>query len=90
MTVGNRLRATVEAERQRLAQGERPVYHVACTPAAGGSVDVTVVELPIVHLFVPGMVDVLDGARVLIARTLGVDPHEFDVTLAAATTGDGG
>jgi hypothetical protein len=48
----------------------------------GGAVDVRVVELPIVHLFVPDAASVLDGARVLIARTLGVEPTAFDVVLS--------
>ena len=43
------------------------------------AVDVTILELPIVHLFVPDRRQVLDGARVLIARTLAVDPQSFDV-----------
>jgi len=46
------------------------------------AVDVTIVELPIVHLFVPDPPFVLEGARLLIARTLAVDPQSFDVALA--------
>jgi hypothetical protein len=48
-------------------------------------VDVTIRELPIVHLFVPDDRRVLDGARLLIARTLAVDPQSFDVVAAQAT-----
>jgi hypothetical protein len=44
--------------------------------------DVTILELPIVHLFVPDQQHVLDGARLLIARTLAVDPQSFDVAPA--------
>jgi hypothetical protein len=46
------------------------------------AVDVTILELPIVHLFVPDDRHVLDGARLLIARTLAVDPQSFDVVPA--------
>ena len=46
------------------------------------AVDVTILELPIVHLFVPDHRHVLDGARLLIARTLAVDPQSFDVVPA--------
>ena len=46
------------------------------------AVDVTILELPIVHLFVPDHRQVLEGARLLIARTLAVDPQSFDVLLA--------
>jgi len=37
--------------------------------AVGPRMDVTILELPIVHLFVPDQQHVLDGARLLIART---------------------
>ncbi len=46
------------------------------------AVDVTILELPIVHLFVPDRAQVLDGARLLVARTLAVDPQSFDVVPA--------
>jgi hypothetical protein len=77
----SRLRTAIEVDRRRIAQGERPVYRVlwAMGPDA---VDVTVLELPIVHLFVPDQRQVLDGARLLIARTLAVDPQSFDVVAA--------
>ncbi len=38
-------------------------------------------ELPIVHLFVPDYDRVADGARILVARTLDVDPNTFDVAV---------
>ena len=76
-----RLRTVIPADRRRIAQGERPIYRVlwAVGPDA---VDVTILELPIVHLFVPDHRHVLDGARLLIARTLAVDPQSFDVVPA--------
>jgi hypothetical protein len=46
-----------------------------------GAVDVTIEELPIIHLFVPDLASVLDGARILIARTLMVDPTSVGVEL---------
>jgi len=58
---------------------ERPLYH-ATTSYDGCAVDVRVRELPTIHLFVPDSAGVLDGARGLIARTLGVSPTSFDVT----------
>jgi hypothetical protein len=44
-------------------------------------VDVMITELPIIHLFVPDYARVSDGARILIARTLDVDPNAFDVAV---------
>jgi len=41
--------------------------------------DVTIRELPIIHLFVPDHSRVPDGARGLIARTLAVDEASFDL-----------
>ena len=76
-----RLRATIEADRRRIAQGERPIYRVVWA-VGPDAVDVTILELPIVHLFVPDDRQVLDGARLLIARTLAVDPQSFDVAPA--------
>jgi len=76
-----RLRTVIEADRRRIALGERPVYRVSWA-VGPDAVDVTIVELPIVHLFVPDHRLVLDGARVLIARTLAVDPQSFDVVPA--------
>lgn len=73
------LHATLEADSQRIANGERPVYHVRRTTSIDGSVDFTIHELPIIHLFVPDDSGVVDGARLLIARTLNVDPGTFDV-----------
>ncbi len=77
-----RLPAAIEAERRRLARGERPLYHVTWVAAAGGAADVTIRELPIIHLFVPDSASVLDGARLLIARTLETDPASFEVAIA--------
>ena len=77
-----RLLAAIEGERRRLARGERPLYHVTWVAAAGGAVDVTIRELPIIHLFVPDSASVLDGARLLIARTLETDPASFEVAVA--------
>jgi hypothetical protein len=74
-----RLRGTVEADRARITGGERPVYHARWGPAADGSIDVTVLELPLIHQFVPDEASVLDGARFLIARCLEADPRAFDV-----------
>lgn len=79
-----RLRGAIEIEQRRLAHGERPLFHVCWTEAAGGAVDVTINELPIIHLFVPDPESVLDGARLLIARTLRADSNAFDVTADSA------
>jgi|GEM_PF-3192465 hypothetical protein len=73
------LRATVEADRLRIAKGERPVYHVRRAASIDGSIDVTIHELPLIRLFVPDDAGVIDGARLLIARTLDVDPGTFEV-----------
>jgi len=48
--------------------------------------DVTVRELPIIHLFVPDHLGVLDGARGLIARTLAVDAASFDLVTEESTS----
>jgi hypothetical protein len=78
-----RLQARIELDRRRIAARERPLYHVTWTTAADGSTaDVKVEELPLIHVFVPDAVRVLDGARGLIARTLGVDATSFDVVVA--------
>jgi len=74
-----RLRATIDADRERIARGERPTYHAQWTTALDGSIDVTVPELPLIHQFVPDEAGILDGARFLVARHLGVDPSAFDV-----------
>jgi hypothetical protein len=73
------LRERIAVDRQMISTGERPLYH-ATTSYDGSAVDVRVRELPIIHLFVPDTAGVLDGARGLIARTLGVAPTSFDVT----------
>jgi hypothetical protein len=74
-----RLQTRIRADRQRIARGERPVYHVRSTTTPDGAVDVTIQELPIIHLFVPDRRGVPDGARGLIARTLAVDVASFDL-----------
>ena len=76
-----RLRTAIEADRRRIARGERPVYRAWGTTGPD-AVDVTIVELPIVHLFVPDHRSVLDDARLLIARTPAADPQSFDVVPA--------
>lgn len=78
-----RLRAAIDADRDRIARGERPVYHAAWSTAADGSIDVTIRELPLIHQFVPDEAGVLDGARFLIARHLEADPGSFDVAPSA-------
>ena len=55
------------------------MYHVGSTTTPDGAVDVTIQELPIIHLFVPDHRGVPDGARGLIARTLAVDEASFDL-----------
>jgi hypothetical protein len=73
------LRERIAGDRDLIAAGRRPLYHLTTT-YAGSAVDVRVRELPIIHLFVPDTAGVLDGARGLIARTLDVAPATFDVT----------
>lgn len=72
------LRRNTIAGRRLIARGGRPVYHVTTT-YDGAAVDVRIRELPIIHLFVPDTDGARDGARLLIATTLGVDPDSFDV-----------
>lgn len=74
-----RLRTRIRSDQRRIARGERPVYHVSWTLSPDGTVDVTILELPIVHLFVPDHTGVPDGARGLIARTLVVDETSFEL-----------
>lgn len=69
----------VAADRRRIADGTRPLYHALSAPSVDGSVDVTIRELPLIHLFVPDHAGVLDGARLIIARELAVDSSSFDV-----------
>jgi hypothetical protein len=52
-----------------------------------GAADVTILELPIIHLFVPNHLGVPDGARGLIAGTLAVDAASFDVVIQEPTAG---
>jgi len=78
-----RLRATIRADRRRIAAGIRPLYHATWTTAPDGPpiVDLMIRELPIIHLFVPDRAGVSDGARLLVSRTLAVDPTSFDVVV---------
>jgi hypothetical protein len=78
-----RLRAAIHAEQRRIAAGNQPLYHATWTTTPDGPpiVDVMIRELPIIHLFVPDYAGVSDGARILIARTLAVDPTAFDVAV---------
>ena len=76
-----RLRMTVELDRRRITAGERPVYHVTWATSLDGAADVTIAELPIIHVLVPDPGRIRDGARLLIARTLSVDPSAFDVVV---------
>ena len=66
-------RRAIDRSRAGIADGGRPVFHVVTT-WDGSAVDVRIVERPVTHLFVPDSAGVVDGARLLIARTLGVDP----------------
>ncbi len=78
-----KLRAAIRAGQRLIAAGKRPLYHATwvTTPNGPPIVDVRIRELPIVHLFVPDYAGVSDGARILIARTLAVDPTAFDVAV---------
>jgi hypothetical protein len=78
-----KLQATIANDRRRIAAGSRPLYHVTRTTTPDGSaVDVMIEELPIIHTFVPDNARVLDGARGLVARTLGVAATSFDVVVS--------
>ena len=83
-----RLRAAINAEQRRIAAGSRPLFHATWTTSPDGApiVDVMIRELPIIHLFVPNDARISDGARILIARTLGVDPASFDVAVEESPT----
>ena len=85
----DRLRATIAADRERIAGGEHPTYFVRWGAAIDGSIDVTIEELPLIHQFVPDEARVLDGARSLIARTLEVDPGAFDLRSRRAPPQEG-
>jgi hypothetical protein len=76
-----RLRIAVQRDRQRIVAGERPLYHATWSTSNDGSADVTVFELPLIHVFVPDHTRVADGAQLLIARTLAVEPETFDLVL---------
>lgn len=75
------LEEVIRGNRQRIAGGERPLYHAMWTTSPDGSVDVRIREIPLIHLFVPDNAGILDGARLLVARTLEVDPGSFDVAV---------
>jgi hypothetical protein len=77
---GSVLSGQVAEARRRLALGHRLVFHVV-TEHDGAAVDVRVRELSAVHLYVPDDRGVLDGARGLVAKTLGVDPASIDVVV---------
>jgi hypothetical protein len=74
-----RLRAAIVQDRDRIARGERPSYHATWSTSVDGAADVRIVELPLIHLFVPDARGVRAGARLLIARTLDVEPAAFDL-----------
>ena len=74
-------RRAIERSRASIADGGRPVFHVVTT-WDGSAVDVRILELPLIHVFVPDAAGVPDGARVLIARTLRADPGSFTVELS--------
>jgi hypothetical protein len=76
-----RLQTRIRGDRRRIAKGERPVYHATWATKGDGSADVTIEELPLIHLYVPGHERVPDGARGLIAQTLDVDAASFDVVV---------
>jgi hypothetical protein len=82
-----RLRTLVAADRRRIADGTRPLYHALWAPSVDGSVDITILELPLIHLFVPDEAGVIDGARLIIARALGVDQDAFDVVAGRPPNG---
>ena len=75
----------IEAARRGIDRGERPVFYVV-TSWDGSAIDVRILELPLVHVFVPDESRVLDGARELIARTLSVDAASFAVQSAPERT----
>jgi hypothetical protein len=81
------LQTRIRADQRRIARGERPVYHATWTDKADGSADVTIEELPLIHLFVPDHDRVADGARGLIARTLALDAALFDVVVREPSQG---
>lgn len=76
-----RLQAAIEA----IAFESRRVSDRSTREVNGQSVrrlpDVRIVELSIIHVFVSEPGAVRDGARVLVARTLGTDPNSFDIEI---------
>jgi len=85
-----RLEATIASDRVGIAAGKRPLYHATHASGVDGSMDVRIRELPIIHLFVPDEDGVLDGARLLIARHLRVEPGSFDVVRDDSADADAG
>lgn len=85
----SRLARTVARDRRRIAEGQRPTYRATWSISIdGAAVDVRVIELPVIHLFVPDPAAVADGARLVIARTLEVPPDAFDVVVGSEPSGD--
>ena len=80
-SAASRLEARIRGDLGRIARGERPLYHAIWSDKADGASDVTIQELPLVHLYVPDHDRIRDGARGLIARTLAVDAASFDVVV---------
>ena len=77
----SRLRVAIRAGRRRIEAGKRPLYHVTWSTSPVGAADVSVSELPLIHVFAPDHARVSDAARLLIAQTLGVGPETFDLVL---------
>jgi hypothetical protein len=84
--VTDRRGLAIQAGRQMIARGERPLYR-AKWRWEGPAVDVEVWELPGIHLFVPSRAEVAAGARALIARELDVPADSFDVAVEPTATG---
>jgi hypothetical protein len=72
------LQTGIRADQLRIASGERPLYHVVWTLVPEGA-DVTIRELPLIHLFVSDHLGVPEGARGLIAGKLSVHAASFDL-----------
>jgi hypothetical protein len=68
-----RPRATIMRDRERIARGECPTYHVSWVNGVD-AVEVPIAELTLIHTFVPNRTGDFDGARVLIARRPEVGP----------------
>jgi hypothetical protein len=76
-----RRRTAVQVGRRRIEAGERPLYHATWSASLDGAADVSVSELPLVHVFAPDHTRVSDAARLLVSRTLAVGPETFDLVL---------